>query len=71
MEIAHILYADDTGVLRREKEEQLPCLKAILVAFEAISCLQTISPKSSIFPVNSEQMIQELTEIMGCQGEIF
>uniref|UniRef100_A0A0V0H4Q0 Putative ovule protein n=1 Tax=Solanum chacoense TaxID=4108 RepID=A0A0V0H4Q0_SOLCH len=55
----------------RKTEEKLLCLKAILVAFEAISGLQTLSPKSSIFPVKSEQMIQELTEIMGCQGEVF
>lgn len=66
MEISHILYADDTVVLRGEKEEQLLCLKAILVAFEAISGLQTILPRSSIFP-DSEQMMPELTEIMGCQ----
>lgn len=65
-EICHLLYADDTLIFYEPQEEQLKCIKIILLFFEAFVGLKVHWGKSSLFPIKEVINIPRLAEILGC-----
>ncbi|WMV14275.1 hypothetical protein MTR67_007660 [Solanum verrucosum] len=57
-EICHLLYADDTLIFCEPVAEQISYNRVILVLFAAVSGLRVNWGKSSLFPVNEVQQIQ-------------
>lgn len=68
MELAHLLYADETVVFCEAKQEQICYLRVSLVIFEACSGLVNWR-KSSIFPVKEVQQIKAFASISKCNIE--
>ena len=67
MQICHLLYADDTVIFCKAKEEEIRIVRMILVVFEA--GLTVNWRKSSIYPIKEVTQIQALANILGCRIE--
>ena len=64
--ISHLLYADDTILLRDAKPEQLMYLSWILMWFEAFYGLRINLSKSEIIPMGTVSNVETLAIELGC-----
>nr|XP_016447477.1 PREDICTED: uncharacterized protein LOC107772491 [Nicotiana tabacum] len=64
--ISHLLYVDDTLIFCEAEKAKLLYLNVTLLLFEALSGLHINKLKSTIYPVNNVNNIEELAGTMGC-----
>ena len=67
--VSHLLYADDTILFCKPKQDQMAYLSWLLMWFEAISGLKINLAKSEIIPMGGVVDMEVLANELGCKIE--
>ena len=63
--VSHLLFADDTILIRDADVDQILHVRMLLICFQAVTGLNVNASKSELVPIGEVDNVQALTEILG------